>query len=52
MPEDDLSLEEFETMLQEIDQKNDTIIEEILKGSQGKDAIVLAVASPHMRQLP
>lgn len=42
MPEDDLSLEEFEAMLQEIDQKNDTIIEEILKGSQGKDAIVLA----------
>lgn len=40
--EDDLSLEEFETMLQEIDQKNDKIIEEILKGSQGKDAIVLA----------
>lgn len=40
--EDDLSLEEFEAMLQEIDQKNDKIIEAILKGSQGKDAIVLA----------
>lgn len=40
--EDDLSLEEFEAMLQEIDQKNDKSIEEILKGSQGKDAIVLA----------
>lgn len=40
--EDDLSLEEFEAMLQEIDQKNDKIIETILKGSQGKDAIVLA----------
>lgn len=47
MPEeDDLSLEEFEAMLQEIDQKNDKIIEEILKGSQGKDAIVLA-DKPH-----
>lgn len=44
--EDDLSLEEFEAMLQEIDQKNDKIIEEILKGSQGKDAIVLA-DKPH-----
>lgn len=40
--EDDLSLEEFEAMLQEIDQKNDKIIETILKGNQGKDAIVLA----------
>lgn len=40
--EDDLSLEEFEAMLQEIDQKNDKIIEAILNGSQGKDAIVLA----------
>mgnify|MGYP000040348349 FL=1 len=44
--EDDLSLEEFEAMLQEIDQKNDQIIEAILKGSQGKDAIVLA-DKPH-----
>ena len=42
MAEDDLSLEEFEAMLQEIDQKNDKIIEAILKGSQGKDAIVLS----------
>lgn len=40
--EDDLSLEEFEAMLQEIDQKNDKIIEAILKGNQGKDAIVLS----------
>lgn len=47
MPEeDDLSLEEFEAMLQEIDQKNDKIIEGILQGSQGKDAIVLS-DKPH-----